>query len=232
MTETEIRLGEPERILQLMKTEIEEKERKINRLNTKLSEFTRTNKELRTRIETDGKKINTLQRKTNRIEKERDELQLKIDSWFAQKNSTVKVQMYAAVKKELCDKMMTELEGMLRTQLALKHTPINVEKHKEPPPDSTVPLIAMCVNASRLGSDVNYAIDNIDRSRTIAVVVLHHKEYHALPKQPSERLLIGSDYKHIGAIIDIAYLTHKGIYPCDMNENSLDRLVNFITTNS
>ncbi|VDI11099.1 Hypothetical predicted protein [Mytilus galloprovincialis] len=74
----------------------------------------------------------------------------------------MKVQMYAAVTKELCDNMMTELEGMLRTQLALKHTPINVEKHKEPPPDSTVPLIVMCFNASRLGSDVNYAIDNID----------------------------------------------------------------------
>lgn len=71
--------------------------------------------------------------------------------------------MYAAVKKELCDKMMTELEGMLNTRLALKHTQINFEKHKEPPPDSTVPLIVICFNASRLGTDVNQAIHNIDR---------------------------------------------------------------------
>lgn len=81
--------------------------------------------------------------------------------------------MYAAVKKELCDQMMTELEGMLRTQLELKHIPINVEKHKEPPPDSTVPLIVMCFNASRLGSDVNYAIDNIDRKYHIVTLKLH-----------------------------------------------------------
>lgn len=69
-------------------------------------------------------------------------------------------------------------------------------------------------------------------SRTIALVILHTNEYHALPKEPSERILTGSDYKHIGAIVDFAYLKHKGIYPCDMNESSLDKLVNFISTNS
>ena len=72
----------------------------------------------------------------------------------------------------------------------------------------------------------------ITESRTFAVVVLHHKELHALPRQPSAKLLIGSDYKHIGAIVDIAYLTTKGIYPCDMNERSLDILANFIKSNS
>lgn len=71
--------------------------------------------------------------------------------------------MYAAVNKELCDKMMAELEGMLSTQFGMKNTPINVEKHKELPPDSKVPLIVICINASRLGTDVNQAIHKIDR---------------------------------------------------------------------
>lgn len=79
----------------------------------------------------------------------------------------VNIQMYAAVNKELCEKMMAELEGMLSTQFGMKNTLINVEKHKEPPPDNTVPLIVICINASRLGTDVNQAIHNIDRKYQI-----------------------------------------------------------------
>lgn len=73
------------------------------------------------------------------------------------------VQVYAAVNRELCENMMNEFEEMLITQFGLKNTLINVEKHKEPPPNSTVPLIVICSFASRIGTDVNQAIHDIDR---------------------------------------------------------------------
>ena len=168
----------------------------------------------------------------NRVEQERDALKHQVEEWVKKNHTTVCVQMYAAVNKELCEKMMNELEGMLSLQFEMNNTSIEVEKHKQPPTDSNLPLLVLCINASRLGTDVNQALLNISQSRTIAVVVLHHKELHALPRQPSAKLLIGSDYKHIEAIVDIAYLTSKGIYPCDMNERSLDILVNFIKSNS
>lgn len=167
-----------------------------------------------------------------RVEQERDALKHQVEEWVKKNHTKVCVQMYAAVNKELCEKMMNELEGMLSLQFEMNNTLIEVEKHKQPPTDSDLPLLVLCINASRLGTDVNQALLNVSRSRTVAVVVLHHKEMHALPRQPSEKLLIGIDYKHIGAIVDIAYLTSKGIYPCDMNEKSLDRLVNFIKSNS
>ena len=168
----------------------------------------------------------------HRVEQERDALKHQVEEWVKKNHATVCVQMYAAVNKELCEKMMNELEGMLSLQFEMNNTSIEVEKHKQPPTDSDLPLLVLCINASRLGTDVNQALLNISQCRTIAVVVLHHKELHALPRQPSAKLLIGSDYKHIGAIVDIAYLTSKGIYPCDMNERSLDILVNFIKSNS
>jgi hypothetical protein len=34
------------------------------------------------------------------------------------------VQMYAAVNKELCEKMMNELEGMLSLQFEMNNTPL------------------------------------------------------------------------------------------------------------
>ncbi|VDI11094.1 Hypothetical predicted protein [Mytilus galloprovincialis] len=190
------------------------------------------NKDHRDRIDTLETKFRRLQELNSTLEQERNTLKQQIDTWVAKKHSTVHIQMYAAVNKELCDKMMTELENMLSMQFELNDSIIEIEKYKDPPPDSRVPLIVICINASRLGTDVNQALSHVNRSRTIAVVVLHHKEYHALPRQPSEKMLIGSDYKHIGAIVDIAYLTTKGVYPCDMNEKSLDRLVNFIKVNS
>jgi hypothetical protein len=71
--------------------------------------------------------------------------------------------MYAAVNKELCEKMMNELEGMLSLQFEMNNTSIEVEKHKQPPTDSNLPLLVLCINASRLGTDVNQALLNISR---------------------------------------------------------------------
>jgi hypothetical protein len=71
--------------------------------------------------------------------------------------------MYAAVNKELCEKMMNELEGMLSLQFEMNNTSIEVEKHKQPPTDSDLPLLVLCINASRLGTDVNQALLNVSR---------------------------------------------------------------------
>ena len=62
----------------------------------------------------------------------------------------------------------------------------------------------------------------------MTVVVIHHKELHALPPQASEKLLHSDKVQSLYAVVDIAFLTHKGMYPCDMNNKSLDRLTEFI----
>ncbi|XP_021353031.1 trichohyalin-like [Mizuhopecten yessoensis] len=93
----------------------------------------------------------------------------------------------------------------------------------------TTPLIILCINASRLGTDVSNATQNIHCDQSVAVVILHHKELHALPSQPSEKLLVGAQYRQLGAIVDIAFLKTKGLYACDMNEKALDKLTAFIS---
>ncbi|CAC5404511.1 unnamed protein product [Mytilus coruscus] len=253
-TETEKKLQEAKKTIETLQKQSDEKERNylksIQDLENKLSESSRDSKEkehscfidhhqhledkvqhlsienrdLRDRIRTLEAESVHFQELNSKLEHDKNTFKQQIDTWVAKKHCTVHIQMYAAVNKELCEKMMNELEQMLSMQFELNESIIEVEKYKDPPPDSRVPLIVLCINASRLGTDVNQALSHVNRSRTTAVVVLHHKEYHALPRQPSEKLLIGSDYKHIGAIVDIAYLTTKGIYPCDMNEKSLDKL--------
>ena len=70
--------------------------------------------------------------------------------------------MYAAVNRELCEKMMNELEDMLRTQLEMYDTIIEVDKYKDPPPDCHLPLLVLCINASRLGTDVTQALNKVN----------------------------------------------------------------------
>lgn len=75
---------------------------------------------------------------------------------------SVRVQMYAAVNRELCDRMMSELEAMLTTQLEMYDTVLQIEKYKDAPPDSHLPLLVLCINASRLGTDVNQALRDVN----------------------------------------------------------------------
>lgn len=168
---------------------------------------------------------------------ERDRLQhenIRLSSELAllkqRKQKTVTVQMFSAVNQKLCQIVESELFTMLATHLET----MNVNIQKEPclhPQDhhDDVPLIVLCVNASRLGTDVTQALSNVTYNSSVAVAILHHKEFHALPSQASEKLLIGQDYKKLGLIVDIAFLTTKGMYPCEMNNRSIERLCQFIS---
>jgi len=65
-------------------------------------------------------------------------------------------------------------------------------------------------------------------------VILHNKQTNkqtkqtALSSQSSERLLIGGSYRQLGLIVDLTYVTGDGMYTCDMNNNDLTRLCQFI----
>ncbi|VDI52176.1 Hypothetical predicted protein [Mytilus galloprovincialis] len=132
-------------------------------LEDQVKHLTIENSELRDRVDTLIKEKSSLHENIRTLEQERNTFKQQIDSWIAKKHSTVHIQMYAAVNKELCEKMMNELEDMLRTQFELKQTIIEVDKYKNPPPDSSDPLIVICINASRLGTDVTQAISQVNR---------------------------------------------------------------------
>lgn len=62
----------------------------------------------------------------------------------------------------------------------------------------------------------------------MTVIVFHHKDEYVLPSQASKRLLIDESYKCLGGIYDMAYLSSKGIYLCEMNEKSIKSLTRLI----
>lgn len=141
----------------------------------------------------------------------------------------VSVALHCASQQTLLD-ASAELSRMLTCHMEALGIEVRVGPCSDPLNHPiTSPLIVLCINASRLGTDVQQAVQHVRCDQSVAVVVLHHKEYHALPSQPSEKILVGSQYRQLGAIVDIAFLKVKGMYTCDMNEKALERLTAFVS---
>ncbi|KAK3093774.1 hypothetical protein FSP39_020055, partial [Pinctada imbricata] len=130
----------------------------------------------------------------------------------------------AALSSQVVEELMTNL----RTHLQTDGVELDQRKYTTGT-ECTGPVVAICINVSRLGTDVQEVLKHIKKDQhDIAVLVLHHKEAHALPNQNSDRILTSSEYKKLGAIIDVAFLSNKGMYPCEMNSLAMRRLVSFL----
>lgn len=95
-------------------------------------------------------------------------------------------------------------------------------------PDVNFPLLVVCVNVSRIGADAKEALKGIPKAKDVALLVFHHKEAHALPSQTSDKILTGADFSGLGSIIDLAFLSQRGIYECDMNNVGIERVASFL----
>ncbi|CAC5407919.1 unnamed protein product [Mytilus coruscus] len=87
-----------------------------------------------------------------------------------------------------------------------------------------VPLLVVLYNLSRLTDDANGALNGVEAASDVALVVLHSKEI----KKPSEKILTEPDFKKLGIIVDISFLSAKGIISNDTTDNAIKQLSAFI----
>lgn len=143
----------------------------------------------------------------------------------------VLVYMYASsMNEKISNAVRSELQSILSQHVdATRDKKLKIVPLQDPKSvPANKPLIVLCINASRLGTDVEQALQQVTCSRSVTVAVIHHKEFHALPPQASEKLLHSEKIRELYAVVDIAFLTNKGMYACDMNNKSLEKLTNFI----
>lgn len=143
----------------------------------------------------------------------------------------VRVYMFASSMNErISNAVRSELQLILSQHIeATRDKKLEIVPLDDPKSiPANKPLIVLCINASRLGTDVEQALQQVTCSRSVTVAVIHHKEFHALPPQASEKLLHSEKIRELYAVVDIAFLTNKGMYTCDMNNKSLEKLTNFI----
>ncbi|KAK3597361.1 hypothetical protein CHS0354_034605 [Potamilus streckersoni] len=207
-----------------------------NKLSEKCKEVEEGKKELHIEIEKLKKLCDKLSAENNYLKNPVKPTSYSSGSWFSYPpppKKQVTTQVYCPRKSDLMTNVVSELSNTLQLQMSSYHldlviqmcdTPFNINR--------SLPVIVICLNASRLGTDVSNALQGVPTGPNVAVLILHHKDLHALPTQSSDRVLTGSEYKNIGAIIDMAYLTNKGMYTCDMNNRALETLKDFIQTHT
>lgn len=169
-----------------------------------------------------------LKRKLREMEEEVGRLRGLLDRSMRE---PVRVYMYASSMNErILNAVRSELQLILSQHIeATRDKKLEIVPLEDPKSvPANKPLIVLCINASRLGTDVEQALQQVTCSRSVVVAVIHHKEYHALPPQASEKLLHSEKIRELYAVVDIAFLTNKGMYTCDMNNKSLEQLTNFI----
>lgn len=91
------------------------------------------------------------------------------------------------------------------------------------------PLLALCVNASRMKTDASNAIKGIRELKNTVLVIFHHVEHHADMSLQSSQTLSGQQFSRLAGIYDMAFLKEKGFYQCDMNTKTEDSIVAFLT---
>ncbi|XP_062579540.1 myosin-2 heavy chain-like [Saccostrea cucullata] len=197
-----------------------EKESQIQKLKRAIEELRNLNHQHKS-------SLSVKERELSQVEERCRELKVQLE-----KNSRKEISvgfhttLAPAMSSLILDGLMKELAGRLAVE--------KVDLVRRPfygSTDLNCPLLAICVNVSRIGTDAKEVLKGIPKTsnfKDVALLVFHHKEAHALPSQSSDKILTGTDFNHLGSIIDFAFLSQRGIYECDMNMIGIERISSFL----
>ncbi|XP_053389418.1 uncharacterized protein LOC123566549 isoform X3 [Mercenaria mercenaria] len=191
----------------------EEKDEQIETLQNKVVELTEN-------VETERKTADDLRKEYEKVKEELENIKCK---------KVLQVQLFYQRRGGLISEVEENLKEVLKMRLEDGKTELNFiscHSSSDISPDLPTLLIAIC--ASRLGTDAANAIQGLSLHKKILLLIFHHKDVHALPSQASERVLTGQEFKSIGGIYDMAFLSQRGIYSCDLNEKSVTTVVSFL----
>ncbi|XP_053389408.1 uncharacterized protein LOC123566542 isoform X2 [Mercenaria mercenaria] len=145
--------------------------------------------------------------------------------------STIQVQIYYQSRGEMMSKVLDELKLLLASNTGKERNKVQfidcLDKNDINP---DIPLFVLCINASRIGTDVATTLQNLKgcEMENTALLIFHHKNEHALPTQTSNQVLAGPGFKALRGIYDLAFLTGKGMYDCEMNTRAVADIIGFI----
>ncbi|CAG2198215.1 unnamed protein product [Mytilus edulis] len=131
-----------------------------------------------------------------------------------------KLSFHSVLKQPQSDQAVGGIVSLLQTE----SNDLELEIIQESKRSKNVPLLVVLYNLSRLTDDANGALNGVEAASDVALVVLHSKEI----KKPSEKILTEPDFKKLGIIVDISFLSAKGIISNDTTDNAIKQLSAFI----
>lgn len=88
------------------------------------------------------------------------------------------------------------------------------DKSKHPPP-----LILLCVNATRVGTDTQAALQNHLNEPSIILVVLNHQPKRNVLQDPHSSSQVMHD--NVLLVVDCFFFESEGFYDCNENQKAL-----------
>lgn len=87
------------------------------------------------------------------------------------------------------------------------------------------PLVVLCLNMSRVGTNIQETLTGITAARDVFVIVLHQTSEDNLSSlTPTSLRVSGSEFRRLGGILDMAFTSDKMLYDCDINNSSVEKL--------
>ncbi|XP_060590935.1 uncharacterized protein LOC132745935 [Ruditapes philippinarum] len=197
-------------------------------LGYEMKELKKKNDELEEKLAALDKELQERDAKIKVLQEEVEMLKCELESKQPH-IETLPVQLYHQKGGELITHIREDLLSKLKTHLAQDNKDLDVvtcETSYQIQPDQ--PLLILCTSSSRLGTDALNAIQGVLQKENTVLLIFHHKDVHALPNQTSDRVLTGPDFKTLRGIYDLAFLSEKGIYECNMNSLAIKSIIDFI----
>ncbi|XP_069117149.1 putative leucine-rich repeat-containing protein DDB_G0290503 isoform X2 [Argopecten irradians] len=127
--------------------------------------------------------------------------------------------------KAMVDMVYKELTKRLQTILEKDDIAITVQlcqTHAEVP---SGPLVVLCLNMSRVGTNMLDALKGIKADRDVYVLVLHNTVKENLPQlTPTGLRVTDSVLRQLGGIFDMAFNSDTGVYDCELNNSTTDKM--------
>ena len=211
------------------KTRINELEHTVTQLQNELEDVKRVKEEL------ENRELLVSQEKTN-LERRMEDLST-INTNLDKENESLKkekekiaaralkkcISFHCVLKQPQSDQAVGGIVSLLQKQFGN----VDLEIIEETNRGKNVPLLVVLYNLSRLTDDAKGALRDIEAAPDVALVVLHSKE---VLMKPSDQILTLSnvDFRKLGIIVDMGFISAKGIISNDLTSNGVKQLVGFI----
>ncbi|XP_033736422.1 myosin-7-like [Pecten maximus] len=127
--------------------------------------------------------------------------------------------------KTMVDMVSKELTKRLQTILERENIIVTVQLCQTPAEVPNGPLVVLCLNMSRVGTNILDALAGIKANHDVLVLVLHNavKENLSL-LTPTSLRVTGNELRQLGGIVDMAFNSDSGVYDCDLNTRSVENI--------
>ncbi|XP_069116501.1 uncharacterized protein MCAP_0864-like [Argopecten irradians] len=131
--------------------------------------------------------------------------------------------------KSLVDMVVKELTKGVQDRLDRNNLNITIQFSQTPSEVNGWLKVVLCLNMSRVGTNIADVLRGMKGDRDVFVLVLHHTNKSNLSSlTPTSHRITGSDLRQLGGILDMAFGSESGLYECDLNSSAMDRIASVL----